>query len=103
MGRELICIAKGRDGLWEAICLDLDISVSGQSFDDVKNVMRDAIASYVEDISAESPEIRKKLMNRSVPFWARLRWTWPFVVAALFSRPPRDASATCEFPVACHA
>lgn len=103
MNCELVCIAKGRDGRWEAICLDLDIAVSGETFDEVKATMNDAVTSYLQDANAEGEETRHKLLNRGVPFLSRLRWTWPFVVSALFSRPPRDASATCEFPVACRA
>jgi hypothetical protein len=101
--RELICIAKGRDDRWEAICLDLDIAVAGKSFDDVQQILRGAIISYFADAQKEREPVRSQLLHRRVPFWARLRWTWPFVLAVLFGRKQQDAKATCEFPVTCPA
>ena len=103
MQRELICIAKGRDGLWEAICLDIDIAVAGKSFDEVRDTLPVAIKSYFEDALREAEPTRSQLLNRRVPFWARLRWTYPFVLAVLFGRKQQDARATCEFPVTCPA
>ncbi len=79
MKRELICIAKDRNGLWEAICLDLDIAVSGNSFEEVKDVLNQAIASYFEDAQREDEPTRSQLLRRRVPFWSRLRWTWQFI------------------------
>ena len=35
MDRMVRCYAKGHTGDWEAICLDLDIAVQGESFEDV--------------------------------------------------------------------
>jgi hypothetical protein len=101
--RELICIAKGRDdtGLWEAICLDLDIAVAGRSFDEVKDILSRAIATYFEDARREAEPARSQLLNRRVPFLARLRWTWPFVLAVLFGRKRQHGQATYEFPVTC--
>src|ERR1700733_14605054 len=89
--RQLICIAKGRDGLWEAICLDFDIAVAGDSLDDVKGLLYQAVYSYCEDAKREAEPTRSQLLNRRVPFWARLRWTWPFVLAVFFGRKQQDA------------
>jgi hypothetical protein len=101
--RELICIAKGRDdaGLWEAICLDLDVAVAGRNFDEVKDILSRAIETYFEDARREAEPARSQLLSRRVPFLARLRWTWPFVSAVLFGRKQQNAQATCEFPVTC--
>jgi hypothetical protein len=101
--RELTCIATGRDdvGLWEAICLDLDIAVAGSSFDEVKNSLRSAIETYFEDARREAEPTRSQLLSRRVPFWARLRWTWPFLLAVQFGRKQQGAQATCEFPLTC--
>lgn len=102
--RELICIAKGRGDAWEAICLDFDIAVSGDSFPAVKDSLYEAISTYIEDAMAERPEIRDRLLSRRTPFLARLSWTWPFFVAALFgARSKTPAQATVEFAVPCPA
>lgn len=103
--RELICIAKGRGDSWEAICLDFDIAVSGDSFPAVKDSLNEAIVTYIQDALAERPEIRDRLLNRATPFFARLTWTWPFFFAALFRRADskEPAQATVEFAVPCPA
>jgi len=103
MNRELICVAKGTRGRWEAICLDLDIAVSGDSLEGVRGVLSEAVGSYISDAMLEQPETRDRLLNRRVPLLARLRWTWPFILAAIFGRKRRDAEETCEFPVTCPA
>ena len=46
--RVLSCYALGRQNSWEAICLDLDIAVQGDSFGDVSRKLREAISAYVE-------------------------------------------------------
>lgn len=101
--RELICIAKGRDGRWEAICLDLDIAVAGDSFEAVRADLNQAISSYIEDAMKEAEPFRSRLLNRRTPFWSRLQWTWPFIVSAMFGRKQRDTEETREFPVPCPA
>ena len=46
--RSLRCYAEGRDGDWEAICLDLDIAVQGSSFEEVFRSLQEAISLYLE-------------------------------------------------------
>lgn len=62
------CIAKGRPGNWEAICLDFDISVQGASFEEVKSLLTEAIDSYVEFAQTVDVETRKQLLSRRAPF-----------------------------------
>jgi len=103
MAVELICVARGRDGAWEAICLDLDIAVSGASFKEVRSTLAGAIESYIADAMREDEPTRTQLLRRRVPFFSRIRWTWPFIVSALFGRKKRDATETREFPLPCPA
>jgi hypothetical protein len=51
---------------------------------------------------AEDVETRRRLLDRRVPFRARLGWVWPFIVRTLFDRN-RDGGAPREFQVECHA
>ncbi len=44
--------------------------------------------------------MRKALLERRVPFLARLGWLWPFVVRTLFDRN-RDGDSAVGFQVAC--
>ncbi|WP_256445687.1 hypothetical protein [Skermanella sp. TT6] len=43
MRRAFACIAEGRDGEWEAFCLDLDLAVAGTSFEEVYRDLNKAI------------------------------------------------------------
>ncbi len=41
MRKVLRCYAEGRNGEWEAICLDLDIAVQEKSFEDAFHALTD--------------------------------------------------------------
>jgi predicted RNase H-like HicB family nuclease len=76
MDRVLHCYAIGRDGAWEAVCLDLDLAVQGRSFDEVNASLAQAIALHLEGVMALPENERARLLNRSVPFLTRLRFAW---------------------------
>ena len=48
--RALHCYAAGREGDWEAICLDLDISVQGASFEEVFRSLGKATSLYINSL-----------------------------------------------------
>ena len=74
MRKVLRCYAEGRQGDWEAFCLDLDIAVQGRSFEEVFQALNEAIALHVEAV-AELPESdRARLLNRPAPLSLRLRF-----------------------------
>ena len=72
--RTLHCYAEGRDGEWEAICLDLDIAVQGGSFEEVFASLQEAIALYLETVADLQPEERRPLLHRHAPFFVRLKF-----------------------------
>jgi predicted RNase H-like HicB family nuclease len=72
--KTLHCYAEGRDGDWEAICLDLDIAVQGHSFEEVFGSLRDAIRLYLESVSELSPDERRPLLHRPAPLLVRLKF-----------------------------
>jgi hypothetical protein len=72
--RTLHCYAEGRDGEWEAVCLDLDIAVQGRSFEDVFASMQQAIALYLETVADLELEARRSLLHRSAPLSVRLKF-----------------------------
>ena len=59
----LRCYAEGRDGDWEAICLDLDIAVQGSSRNDVVAKIEDAIELYIESLSDLPESDRARLLT----------------------------------------
>lgn len=66
-GRDFLCFAEGDEKGWEALCVDLDISIQGKSFDEVQECLEQAVASYVEDAMAEDEDTRRKLLGRVAP------------------------------------
>lgn len=66
------CFIHGRDTQWEAICTDLDIAVHASSENEARELLRQAIRTYVEDASKESNETFVRLMSRKSPFSVRL-------------------------------
>ena len=74
MSKNLRCFAEGRDGDWEAICLDLDIAVQGDSFEEVFNSLREAISLYFETVADLSPQERRSLFQRPAPLSVRLKF-----------------------------
>jgi hypothetical protein len=65
--KKLSCFARGREGDWEAICLDYDIAVHGRSFDEVEKLLRISIADYVESAMREAPQAAQRLLGRRAP------------------------------------
>jgi predicted RNase H-like HicB family nuclease len=72
--RTLHCYAEGRDGDWEAICLDLDIAVQGRSFEEVFNSLQEAISLYLESVTDLPPREQRALLHRPAPFPVRLKF-----------------------------
>jgi predicted RNase H-like HicB family nuclease len=77
--KSLRCYAEGRDGEWEAICLDLDIAIQGSSFEEVFRSLQEAISLYLESVTGLPPAERRDLLDRPAPFSVRFR----FLVYAL--------------------
>lgn len=92
-----LCFAHGSDQGWEAICVDLDIAVQGDSFDDVRNGLNHAVETFVEDAAAESDEDRASLLSRRAPWHVIAGLTFKLILANAKRRRARDMQAT--FPV----
>ncbi len=84
MRRMLRCYAEGRDSEWEAICLDFDIAVQGESFEEVFHSLDDAVSLYLESVAALPASERTHLLERPAPLSVRLRFL-AHVLRSLFS------------------
>lgn len=82
--KSLHCYAEGRDGAWEAVCLDLDIGVQGGSFEEVFGSLQEAISLYLETVADLPPDQQSRLLRRPVPVSIRLRFL-AHAVRGLFS------------------
>lgn len=94
-----LCFAHGDASGWEAICIDFDIAVQGDSLDAVKASLTIAINSFVNDLQREDETTRAALLNRRAPFWVTLGLTMKLIAFNVFRRPNRQAQAS--FPVTC--
>jgi len=94
----LYCYASGREGAWEAICLDLDIAVQGRSFEEVAALLEEAIVLYLETVNDLPEAERAAFMSRAVPFWTRLG----FAIEAFWSalRAKADGDLKHQFTMA---
>lgn len=70
------CYAEGTARCWEAICLDLDIAVQGQSFEEVYRLLGEAIEQYVAYVNDLPEAERERMMSRKAPLADRLRFLW---------------------------
>jgi hypothetical protein len=82
----LTCYAEGREGKWEAICIDFDLAVQGRSHQEVYERLLAAIRDYVESARLEPPEQAKRLLRRAVPWHLRARLTFSFLYHWLLHR-----------------
>ena len=83
--RKLTCYAWGQPGDWEAICVDFDLAAQGESLDEVRSELRDAVETYLEYISELPEKERAGFLNRKVPLELRLRLAFLMVKHRLLS------------------
>lgn len=74
MPRVLHCYAFGCEGEWEAICIDLDLAVQGESFSEVERLLEEAIAFHLERVQELPERDRERMLARRVPWHVRLRY-----------------------------
>jgi predicted RNase H-like HicB family nuclease len=53
--RTVHCYTAGRNGAWEAICLEFDIAVQGNAFEEVFSSLQHAISLYIEGVANLPP------------------------------------------------
>lgn len=101
--KKLTCFARGRPGEWEAICLDFDIAVQGQSFEEVMALLDVSIADYVESARQETPKVRDRLLRRAAPAHIRLGYLVAFLWHNLRHRQKDDDRLEHSFQMPCPA
>ena len=74
MSRTLRCYAEGREGKWEANCLDLDIAVQGDTFEEVFQSLSAAVVLYLKSVDSLPEGQRRNLLVRPSPLSVRLRF-----------------------------
>lgn len=72
----LRCYSEGRGDRWEAVCLDFDIAVQGNSFLEVYAALDIAIAEYVRYVMTLPENEREQFLSRKAPLSLRLKFLW---------------------------
>jgi hypothetical protein len=99
----LRCYAVGHDGEWEAVCLDLCLSVQGRSFDEVRAKLDQSIAGYAEYVAELPVDEQEQFLRRRAPLSQRLEYYWT-VLRSLFRYGKDDNdSHNSRVPIFCHA
>lgn len=79
MQRILRCYAERKQDQWQAFCVDFDLAVQGDTFDEVYTSLDQAVHDYVQHV-VELPEPdRSRLLRRRAPFGSRVA----FLVAVM--------------------
>lgn len=87
MSRVLHCYACGRNGLWEAVCLDLDLAVQGRSFEEVARLLKESIELHIEGVMDLPENERHALLHRPVPLVTRFKFALDAFLTAFRDRP----------------
>jgi len=92
----LRCYAEGTARGWEAVCLDFDIAVQGDSFESVYQQLNEAVETYVEYVDELPEPDRSRLLCRKAPLVDRLRFLW-HTARTTIGRSSSDAKQRHEF------
>lgn len=74
--RTVRCYAEDEAGGWVAVCVDFDLAVQGDTFEEVYASLNQAIEDYLEDVAELPAEERARFFKRRAPLLERLRFLW---------------------------
>ncbi len=67
------CYAWVRSGHWEAICVDYDLTAHGDSLEEVRRELDDAIETFLSRLRELPKSEQARLLNRKAPLALRTR------------------------------
>ena len=94
--RKFRCYLHGKGSEWEAICTDLDISVQGDSFEDAKSLLNEALVGFLEVLEGDSEADQRRFLKRKSPLWLRSLYYWRLVLFRLFDKQSSQKEYTHE-------
>jgi hypothetical protein len=90
MKRLLRCYAERRHRTCEAFCIDFDLAVQGEPFEEVYQSLNRAIADYVDRVQELPIPDRERLLRRSAPLSEQLIFLLSLLRSALRSHGSDD-------------
>jgi predicted RNase H-like HicB family nuclease len=67
------CYAWVQSGNWEAICVDYDLTAQGDSLEEVRRELDDAIETFLSRVRELPKSEQARLLNRKAPLALRTR------------------------------
>ncbi|HEX3885715.1 MAG TPA: hypothetical protein VHW66_23900 [Stellaceae bacterium] len=86
----LRCYAERKQGRWQAFCVDFDLAVQGDSFEEVYASLDQAVGEYRNYVSELPEPDRSRLLRRRAPIGSRVAFLSAVVRTALRSREDHD-------------
>jgi len=90
---KLRCLIEREGSIYVAHCIDLCLGVQGDSVEEVKDLMHEAIGSYltrVNEIYQEGDhESARKLLTRKAPLSIQAKYFWAWLKSQM-RQPPRS-------------
>ena len=104
MQKTLRCFARGSDGHFEAICIDLDIAIEARSLEEAKRTLNRSVQEYVKAAIQEEPAVARQLLTRRSPWHVRMSWICRFGIHMIFGRHDQeDRSLQAGYDLPCPA
>lgn len=98
MQKRVLCYARGVPGDWEAFCVDFDIAVQGETFEQVAALLNEAVLSYADDACHEDQATTRRLLHRRAPLFWRLRLAGSFLLHTVLGARDRKYQAGFDLP-----
>lgn len=76
--KNLRCYAKHRDGVWQAVCIDLNLAAQDKKLAVAKSKLHAQILDYVKEALTIDRAYAKQLLNRKAPWPLRLEYYWAY-------------------------
>ena len=87
MEQSLLCCVEGtEDGKWEALCLNYDLSVEGESIDDALHNIVKAVDDYLEYVETLPQKEQSRFLRRGVPYFYKMKIFYWAICALIFHK-----------------
>lgn len=91
------CYAYGSGSDWQAICVDFNIAVGGESLQEARDSLNSCIQMYLERVAELPKNEQAQFLNRKSPWHVRIRLACMAWLSSL-----RSHSAFQEFSIPSH-
>jgi hypothetical protein len=101
--KNLRCYAQHREGIWQAVCIDLNLAAQDKKLSVARKKLHEQILSYVKDAFTIDQAHAKQLLNRKAPWSLRLEYYRAFLYQELVTAKDGYRRFTEPLPHFAHA